>query len=90
MAPSPAQTYTDPINLGGSGGNDDDPDNMVPNLCTSLLLHHVCCPPAPPQDDAPLPNGTIVKGLHVLLQAQHLFRAWQQTLPAAGRGDDEA
>ena len=50
----------------------------------------VAPPRVPPLDDAPLPNGTIVKGLHVLLQAQHLFRVWQQTPQAASRGDDEA
>jgi hypothetical protein len=90
-APSPAQTYFDPLDLGGGNGNDDDPDDMVLNLRASLLLRHVRRPPAPPPDDAPLPNGaTIVEGLRVLLQAQRSFRARQQTPPAAGGGDDEA
>jgi len=88
-APSPAQTYTDPLGRGGS--SDDDPDDVVLDLRASLLLRHVRRPPAPPPDDAPLPNGaTIVEGLRVLLQAQRSFRARQQTPPAAGSGDDEA
>jgi len=83
-ATSPAQTYTDPLDLG-------DSNNVVLDLRASLLLRHVRRPPAPPPDDAPLPNGaTIVEGLRVLLQAQRSFRARQQTPPPVGSSGDDA